>query len=144
MERVRGTCVAVGGSGVLLRGRSGAGKSDLALRLLAAGGRLVADDYTCIELSDGVLRAFPPESLAGLLEVRGIGIIRVDGLPEAHLVAMIDLVTPAEVERLPAADEEDLLGVPLPRFRLTAFEISAAAKVRLVVEVACGRVDLQR
>jgi serine kinase of HPr protein (carbohydrate metabolism regulator) len=143
MKRVRGTCVAVDGSGVLLRGRSGAGKSDLALRLLATGGRLVADDYTCIELNDGVLRASPPESLAGLLEVRGIGIIRVDGLSEAPLVAMIDLVTPAEVERLPAPEEEDVLGIALPRFRLTAFENSAAAKVRLVVGVACGRVDLQ-
>ncbi len=143
MKRVRGTCVAIDGSGVLLRGRSGAGKSDLALRLLSTGARLVADDYTCIERSDGVLRASPPDSLAGLLEVRGIGILRVNGLPEVPLVAMIDLVPSTEVERMPDPAEEYILGVAVPRFRLAAFEISAAAKVRLVAEVANGKVSLQ-
>lgn len=143
MKRVRGTCVAIDGSGVLLRGRSGAGKSDLALRLLSTGARLVADDYTCIERSDGVLRASPPDSLAGLLEVRGIGILRVNGLPEVPLVAMIDLVPSTEVERMPDSAEEYILGVAVPRFRLAAFEISAAAKVRLVAEVASGKVSLQ-
>lgn len=143
MNRVRGTCVAVDGSAVLLRGRSGAGKSDLALRLLAAGARLVADDYTCIALTDGVLRASPPESLAGLLEVRGIGIIRVNGLSAVPLVAIIDLVSPTELERLPAPAQEHVLGVALPRFQLAAFEVSAAAKVRLVAEVAGGKVTLQ-
>ncbi len=143
MKRVRGTCVAIDGSGVLLRGRSGAGKSDLALRLLSTGARLVADDYTCIERSDGILRASPPESLAGLLEVRGVGILRVNGLPEVPLVAMIDLVPSTEVERLPDPAEEHILGVAVPRFRLAAFEISAAAKVRLVAEVASGKVSLR-
>lgn len=119
-------------------------KSDLALRLLQAGSRLVADDYTCVQLSSGVLRASPPESLAGLLEVRGIGIIRVDALADAPLVAVIDLVARAEVERLPDEEEEQLLGVALPRYRLAAFDISAAAKVRVVAEIVRGNISLQR
>lgn len=142
MECVRGTCVAVDGSGLLLRGPSGAGKSDLALRLLAAGGRLVADDYTCIERTEAGLRATAPESLAGLLEVRGVGVVRVEALPEAPLVAVIDLVERFEVERLPVAEEEQILGVTLRRFRLAGFDSSAAAKVRIVAEIARGNIML--
>jgi serine kinase of HPr protein (carbohydrate metabolism regulator) len=141
MECVRGTCVAIDGSGVLLRGPSGAGKSDLALRVLATGGRLVADDYTCLERESGSLRASSPESLAGLLEVRGIGIIRVEAQADAPLIAVIDLVPQADVERLPVVKEEQVLGVTLVRFQLAAFESSAAAKVRLVAEIARGNVS---
>ncbi|MBK8211391.1 MAG: HPr kinase/phosphatase C-terminal domain-containing protein [Rhodospirillales bacterium] len=141
MECVRGTCVAIDGSGVLLRGSSGAGKSDLALRVLATGGRLVADDYTYLQLESGGLRASPPESLAGLLEVHGIGIIRVEAETDVPLIAVIDLVPQADVERLPVIEEEQMLGVTLVRFQLTAFETSAAAKVRLVAEIARGNVS---
>jgi HPr kinase/phosphorylase len=143
MERVRGTCVAVDGCGVLLRGRSGAGKSDLALRLLSGGGRLVADDYTCLACSHGSLRASAPESLSGLLEVRGLGIIRVDAEADVPLVAVVDLVPREAVERMPVAEKERLLGIDLPRFQIAAFDVSAVAKVRLVVSIARGTIVRQ-
>ncbi|MBL8667287.1 MAG: HPr kinase/phosphatase C-terminal domain-containing protein [Rhodospirillales bacterium] len=136
MIRLRGTCVAVDGAGVLLRGPSGAGKSDLALRLMAAGGRLIADDYTCVTRDGDTLVATAPAALCGLLEVRGIGIIRIEAEPQALLVAVVDLVPRASVERLPAVAEEQVLGVPLPYFQLDAFDCSAVARVRIVVGIA--------
>src|SRR5919205_3670266 len=79
--RVHGTCVARSGAGVLLLGPAGAGKSDLALRLLSRGFDLVADDQVVIE--DGV--ACPPPPLAGLMEVRGVGIVRLAYVAAARL-----------------------------------------------------------
>jgi HPr kinase/phosphorylase len=138
MERVRGTCVAVEGAGVLLRGRSGCGKSDLALRLIDGGARLVSDDYTCVEAHDGKLLARAPEELAGLLEVRGVGIVRMPAQPSAPVVAAVDLTVREAVERMPAPQVLDLEGMPLPLFCLYAFEASAVAKVHLVVRIATG------
>lgn len=136
MIRLRGTCVAVDGAGVLLRGPSGAGKSDLALRLIAAGGRLIADDYTCVAREGDILVATAPAALCGLLEVRGIGIIRTEAEPQAPVVAVIDLVPRAAVERLPPVAEEEVLGVPLPYFQLDAFDCSAVARVHLIAAIA--------
>lgn len=138
MTCLRGTCIAIDGWGVLLRGPSGAGKSDLALRLIAAGDRLVADDYTCVTRDGGMLIATSPEPLSGLLEVRGIGIIRVEAEPQAPLVALVDLVPRIGVERMPDIAEEQVLGIALPHFQLDAFDCSAAAKVRLVAGIARG------
>ena len=99
MVTIHGTCVLVGGIGVLLRGPSGAGKSDVALRLIDGGALLVADDRVELRMVDGRLMASAPAALAGLLEVRGLGIVRLpcDGPAEVGLV--VDLVAAAEVER---------------------------------------------
>ena len=85
--RMHATCVARDGEGVLLLGPSGAGKSDLALRLLGRGFALVADDQ--VDIIDGMARA--PERLAGLLEVRGLGIVRLPYLSQAKLKVVITL-----------------------------------------------------
>lgn len=138
MTCLRGTCIAIDGSGVLLRGPSGAGKSDLALRLITEGGRLVADDYTCVTRDGAMLIATSPGPLCGLLEVRGIGIIRIEAEPQAPLVALVDLVPRTGVERMPDIAEEQVLGIALPHFQLDAFDCSAAAKVRVVAGIARG------
>lgn len=141
MIRVHGTCVALAGTGVLLRGPSGAGKSDLALRLIDAGARLVADDQVELHPADaGGLLARPPVPLAGLLEVRGLGILPFDHLPEAPLALVVDLTEAAEVERMPEADSADLAGRKVPLVRLCPWEASAAAKVRLAVGMATERI----
>ena len=75
-QQVHGTCIAIDGAGVLLRGPSGCGKSDLALRLIDGGAVLVADDRVSLEARAGDLVASAPDALAGLLEVRGVGIER--------------------------------------------------------------------
>lgn len=130
------SAVAVDGRAALLRGPSGSGKSDLALRLIDAGGRLVADDQVEIEARDGALWAAPPSPIAGLMEVRGVGLVRVPYLAEARVVVVVDLVPPGEVERLPDAARVELEGIALPLVRLAPFESSAVAKLKLVMRGA--------
>ena len=138
---LHGTCVALKLPGrswraLLLRGAPGAGKSDLALRLIDAGGRLVADDQTRIARHGDGLVATPPATLAGLMEVRGLGIVKLARgqiLAKAPLVLLVDLVSLADIERLPDPDCEILFDITLPRLALAPFEASAAAKLRLAL-----------
>jgi HPr kinase/phosphorylase len=127
------TAIAIAGHAVLLRGASGAGKSDLGLRLIDAGARLIADDQSeLFRRSDRVIvRA--PATIAGLLEVRGIGIFRLDAVAEAPVALLVDLVPAETLERLPARQSETILGLTLPRIALAPFEAAAAAKLRLAL-----------
>jgi serine kinase of HPr protein (carbohydrate metabolism regulator) len=132
---VHGTAVAIEGRAVLLRGASGSGKSDLALRLIDAGARLVADDQTELARVGERILVRPPASIVGLIEVRGIGILRLDPLMEAPLALLADLVQPETVERLPMPRLEPVLGLDLPLIALAPFEASAQAKLRLALRV---------
>lgn len=122
---------------VLLRGPPGAGKSDLALRLIDAGGRLIADDQTHLDRKGHVLVASAPTAIAGRMEVRGVGIVR---LPRAKLIArapvalLVDLVAPAQVERMPEPAEEVQQEIALPLLALAPFEASAPAKLHLALQ----------
>ncbi len=128
------SCVAVGGRAVLLTGHSGAGKSDLALRLIDGGAVLVADDQTRLHAEGGVLFASPPPSIAGLIEARHVGLLKLPYLEKAPIVLYVELVADGEpLERLPEAETITLLGLPLRRLRLRGFESSSAAKVRGLV-----------
>ncbi|MCC7273578.1 MAG: hypothetical protein IT561_12985 [Alphaproteobacteria bacterium] len=127
------TTVAVGGVGVVIEGASGAGKSDLALRLIDGGARLVADDQTAIEARAGRLLAAPPVTIAGRLEVRGLGIVTLPYDAEVPVGLFVALVAPESVERLPQPEVRRLRGVAVPLLRLDPFAASAAAKVRLAV-----------
>lgn len=136
MVQVHGTCVELAGLGVLLRGPSGSGKSDLALRLIDHGARLVADDRVDLRAGpDGVL-ASAPAPIAGRIEVRGIGIVESPCVAEARLGLVVDLVESEGVERLPEAGHCEFLGMRLRRIALAPFECSAVAKVRLAAR-AC-------
>lgn len=118
MPHFRGTCVAIDGHGVLLRGESSAGKSDLALRLMDVGAELISDDYTDLTAEDGRLLATAPATLHGLIEVRSIGVVRLTAGSAAPLVAVIDLLALGRMERMPPAKMEVILGVAVPLFRL--------------------------
>ena len=121
---------------VLLRGPSGAGKSDLALRLLQAGGRLVSDDQTHLARRGRSLVATPPPALAGMIEARGVGIVRLQRnqlLARAGVALLVDLVPPERIERLPEPQAETLLEVTLPRLELAPFEGSAVQKLWLAL-----------
>ncbi len=130
MQQVHATTVDLDGQGVMLRGPSASGKSDLGLRLIDAGARLVADDRTNLIVSGDAVQASAPEELAGRMEVRGIGIVAVAAVAEIRLALIVDLVDAAEVQRLPEAETVEVLGVTLPLVRLSAFEASAPTKVR--------------
>jgi len=133
MIRVHGTSVALGGDGILLRGPSGSGKSDFALRLIDEGGRLVADDQTELRLSGDDVSMTAPATIAGRMEVRGIGILRLPSVAAAPLRLVIDLVPGDAVERLPEPATCDYLGRRFPLIQLAPFEASASAKLRLVL-----------
>eukprot|EP00611_Tribonema_gayanum_P018860 TRINITY_DN32129_c0_g1_i1.p3 TRINITY_DN32129_c0_g1~~TRINITY_DN32129_c0_g1_i1.p3 ORF type:complete len:147 (+),score=38.62 TRINITY_DN32129_c0_g1_i1:425-865(+) len=138
MTTVHATCVAIDGMGVLLRGPSGSGKSDLALRLIDEGAQLVSDDYTMLETRGGHLIATAPESIKGMLEVRGLGILPVPAKPRVVIGLIVDLVTDAPIERLPEPDAVTIDGtgaLPIPRVRIAPLEASAAAKVRLAAKL---------
>lgn len=106
------TCVAVDGQGVLILGPSGSGKSSLALRLMAFGAGLVADDRTDITLIDGQLIASAPPTLHGLIEARGLGILRADPVGPVPLAFAVDLGQ-TETQRLPPHRSVTILGTPL-------------------------------
>jgi serine kinase of HPr protein (carbohydrate metabolism regulator) len=133
MTQVHGTSVAVAGIAVLLRGKPGSGKSDLALRLIDGGARLVSDDQTRLEREGGRLVASCPGPMAGHLEVRGVGLLRVASVARAPLGLVVDLVDEESVERLPRPEACEYLGVRMPLLRLCPFAASAAAKLRLAV-----------
>jgi HPr kinase/phosphorylase len=121
---------------VLLRGLSGAGKSDAALRLIEAGGRLVADDQTHLAKTGRAVILTAPPLLAGLIEVRGIGIVklgRAQVIASAPLALLVDLVPPDQVGRMPEPAHEKVLGVELPRLALAPFETSFVMKLRLAL-----------
>ena len=130
---VHATTVAIGGRAVLIEGSSGAGKSDLALRLIDRGALLVADDRTALVASEGALLASPPPTIAGLIEVRGLGIVT---LPYVTDVPLVLVVAPsATVERMPEPAVRTLADVAVP---LIAVDPRAAG-APLVVELAlCG------
>jgi HPr kinase/phosphorylase len=146
MPLVHGTCVAIDGAGVLLRGPSGSGKSDLALRLIDGGATLVADDQVLIEARDGALVAEAPASIANRLEVRGLGIVEAPTAP-ARLRLLVDLMPPDDVSRLPEPRTGTITGtegtegtesIALPVLALAPFEASAAAKVRRALALHVG------
>ena len=130
---VHGTSLALGRDGILLRGPSGSGKSDLALRLIDSGATLVADDQTELRRRNGRLEMRAPATLEGLIEVRGVGIVRLPSVQDVPLRLVVDLVRPDAVERLPEPRFVALDGVSVPLLELAPFETSAAAKLRVAL-----------
>lgn len=135
---VHATCVAVEGVGVLLQGPSGSGKSDLALRLMESGARLVADDRAALSIAAGRLMARAPAGIAGRMEVRGLGIVDVATQESAPIGLVVELAATEAIERLPQPRAVAFLGIEVPAIRLAAREASAPAKVRLAVRTLGG------
>ena len=131
---IHGTVVDVAGSGGLLRGPSGAGKSDLGLRLIVRGAVLIADDRVCLRRGSRGLVASAPDSIYGLIEVRGLGVLSIPAAKFSLVKLVIDLVPPERVARLPEPDTVKLEGVEVPLVRLHAFEVSAPDKVELALK----------
>lgn len=112
-DSLHATTIAVDGRGVLILGRSGSGKSELALKLIAMGAVLVADDITRLEAQDGQTVALAPRRMAGIIEARGVGLLRVPYLAQAPVVLVVDL-DECETERLPQTRVIPLCGTPVP------------------------------
>lgn len=138
MTRLHATAVAIDGWAVLIVGRSGAGKSDLALRLIDRGAVLVADDQVELTAAAGRLVASAPETIAGRIEVRGIGIVDMP-FAIAPVALIVDLArTP---ERLPEPASREIAGVAVAEIAVAPYETSAPIKVELALKAA--RASLQ-
>ena len=133
-ETVHASCVAIGGAAVLLTGRSGSGKSDLALRLIDRGAMLVSDEYTFLLRSDGRLLASAPASISGKIEVRGVGIVEMKSVRDVPVTLLVDL--DEAPERLPRGSRTRVIaGVPVPAIGLSALEPSAPITVEAAAKL---------
>jgi HPr kinase/phosphorylase len=127
------SCVDLLGTGVVLLGPPGSGKSDLALRLIDGGARLVSDDRLAVERHGDLLIARAPDAIAGLIEVRALGIMRIDHCASSRLGLVVALGGVDPPARLPEPTSYELLGVPLPCLELDPRTASAPAKIRLAL-----------
>jgi HPr kinase/phosphorylase len=143
MVMVHATCIAFDGHGILLRGASGSGKSDLALRAIDHGAQLVADDQVVLARDGADMIASAPASLHGLIEIRGVGVMRMDAAAQAKIALVADMTDPHTIERLPDRRHCDIDGVSLPWLALAPFEASAPAKLRFALMAALepGRLE---
>jgi HPr kinase/phosphorylase len=140
---VHATALVLGDFGLLLRGPSGAGKSAIALQLISdwrargAFAALVGDDRISLEARHGRLIARPHPSITGLIEARGLGLLRLDHEPACVLRAAIDLLAPGErPKRYPDQDEAAtrLSGVTLPRMVENAASVGAVARIAAYIQ----------
>ncbi len=106
---VHASTVAHAGRALVIRGPSGAGKSAVAMHLIGLGARLVADDRTALSLRGGRVLAAPPPAIAGLIEVRGLGLLRLPHLQGVPVHGVLDLGQ-HEQARLPQPHSTQLLG----------------------------------
>ena len=125
------------GRGLLILGPSGSGKSALAWQLLAIGARLVADDRTVVTAGDDGLTLSCPPTIRGLIEARGIGLLRAETVTQAPLVLAVDLGRD-ESDRLPPRREIVLLG---HRIDLVLGPVTAHFSAALLHYLAWGRLD---
>ncbi len=135
--RIHATTVSIKGCGVMIMGGSGSGKSDLGLRLIDRGAMLVSDDYTEITANSGVLIASSPSTIAGKLEVRGLGIVTQPFKDNVSVKLIVDL--DQVPQRLPdVAQHREILGILIATLALAAHEASSPIKVEWALnQVAC-------
>lgn len=130
---VHATAVARGDAAVLLRGEPGAGKSDLAIRLIDRGWRLISDDQTEVRLENGTLMAVAPTTIAGCIEVRGLGVKRLPKAGPLPLRLVVDLLPRANIERMPEPSQVAFYDRALPGVACDPFDASAPIKVEMAL-----------
>lgn len=133
-ETIHVSSVAIDGRAVLIGGRSGAGKSDLALRLIDRGATLISDDYTFVRRVQSQALASAPERIAGKIELRGVGIVEMAAAQDVPVALYVDLS--GEPVRLPAGtDRIAIAGIPIPSVALDGHHASAPLKVEAALRL---------
>lgn len=145
-ELMHGTCVAIGGAGVLILGPPGSGKSDLALRLIDQPGfgisgtlksaQLVSDDQVLLRREGDAVLATPPAAIAGKMEIRGLGIVTLSHATDVPLRLCVQLTDAAKIERLPELQDQQslILGIVIPRIEIDPRLPSTPARVRAALD----------
>lgn len=133
---IHASCVAIGAAGVLLLGPSGSGKSDIALQLMDDGAALVADDRTILFAEGGALHARAPATIRGLIEIRGVGIVKMRSRARVKLVLAVRLGR--EKTRLPRAAFYRALNAEVPQITLDARFASTPARIRAALAAHVG------
>jgi HPr kinase/phosphorylase len=128
---LHGTVISYLGMGCLILGASGTGKSRLAQEAMVVGAKLVADDRVNIALTSGLLVAAPVPELAGIFEIHGIGIIRVNDALARQVLHLVVELDPSADDRLPEPQRMELLGMPLPHLRISPPPKTSAAGLLL-------------
>lgn len=128
-----GSAVAINGNGVLLCGPSGSGKSDLVLRIIDRGAKLICDDILHIENRNGAPILVCAPNIGGKIEIRGIGICPVDFVASAPLRLIVQLTQ--DVERMPPEHQRiNIADFSVPMFKLDPFQASSALKVEWALQ----------
>lgn len=127
------TTVAIASKAILITGPSGAGKSDLGLRLIDAGAKLVADDQTIVTRHHDALHAAAPENIRGLIEVRGIGLLRLPYVSQIMVALCVELI-PGAAERMPEPVFSEWEGAKVRTLHLNGFDASTPAKIRAYLQ----------
>src|SRR5689334_9301665 len=132
-ETIHASSAAIDGRAVLITGASGAGKSDLALRLIDRGFTLISDDQTIVRKDGDRLVASAPATIEGKLEIRGLGILEMDTIQDVPVALVVDLTS--EIMRLPDDNRErPILGLRIPLISVDAMTASAASKVAVALD----------
>ena len=129
-KKFHSTSVVIEDLGILIRGQSGSGKSDLALRLIDSGATLISDDLTICKKSGDYLYLYPHPKTQGLLEVRELGIMTVPYVENVRLFLVVELVE-EEFERMPGMMSCSILGVKFPKIKIFGKSSSAVAKIKI-------------
>ena len=135
-QRLHATAVSLGGKAILLIGTSGSGKSDLALRLIEHGAKLIGDDYVEVIRRGKQLHVKALKPMQGHIEVRGVGIVKLSPIRRvtaAPLRGVFELVASDRIERLPEPATYAILGLEVPLWKLAPFEQSALRKLKLLL-----------
>lgn len=135
MKKIHASAVSINRSAVIIRGPSGAGKSDLTLRLISEGAQLISDDYVELQSLNGRIWAHAPSTIAGLMEVRGLGIVKHHNISGIPVCLLCDLMPAEKTERLPDPPFFEIIdGVHLPLMQLDPTSASAVARIRLALD----------
>ena len=139
-QQIHATAIEINGIAVLLRGAPGIGKSDLALRLIEEGAKLISDDRVQLIEINGQVCASSPESISGIMEVRGVGILNVESTSKIPIGLLVELVVESEIERLPEPEYDQLLAHKIKVIKIDPFSVSATAKIRYVLKLIKGEI----
>lgn len=131
MNNIHATLINLQGKGILLLGKSGSGKSDLALRLITErGATLVSDDRVILSTKDGFLYGESPDNISGKLEVRGVGICDFDYMKKSRIDLCVELCLSRDyIERIPQEENINFLGISLTKLKIYPFDCSTICKI---------------